>query len=1054
MKQYQMSHKKRDFLIEIETRVQKKWQAEQIFEVSAPGQDSETEKYFATFPYPYMNGRLHLGHAYTLAKADFQANYQRLQGKQVLFPFGFHCTGMPIKASADRLQEEIETYGYPPQFPEESVQLIADPQSKPKGKSKKNKTVSKTGTAKRQWQILQSSGVPEHLIPNFVDPQYWLGYFPTLARDDLVRMGCGIDFRRSFLTTEVNPYYDSFIRWQFRQLESKGYLKFGKRESIYSPKDQQICADHDRSSGEGIDPQEYTLIKMKVVNRDQTSLNDLPVAQIYLLAATLRPETMYGQTNAWILPEGEYGCYQIEKLPDQILIMSEHAARNLAYQDWGEVQLIKTISGSDLIGTCLVSPLSLYQHFFLLPMISISMQKGTGIVTSVPSDAPHDYLCLKTLQDKPIYREKLGLLDEWVIPFEVVPIIQTKKYGEFSAQRACEEFKIQSPNDANKLNLAKEEVYKAGFYDGVFLSGPYQGKPVSEVKEQIKNELIEQGDAMRYWEPTSQVISRSGDKCVVALTDQWYLDYSNPIWKQQVIDYVEHDLECYQSELKDLLLYYVKWLKMWGCSRSFGLGTKLPQDPHFLIESLSDSTVYMAYYTIAHLLHGGNLNPHQVVVGPAGITPEMLNTHGDAIWNYIFLDGVVPSVPDNELSPEMWELLRTEFRYWYPWDLRVSGKDLVYNHLPFSLFHHCAIFPKKFWPRSIKCGGFLQINGMKMSKSEGNFLTLEEAIQEYSAMVIRMTLADSGDNLEVANFVHDEANKIVLRLYTQLEWIDDFFAMEKSPTSGHQMSEYSILETMFEHQIRQAIHETDNHYRELNYASALKSGFFDLQNHRDRYLNYQENMNRDLIRRFIEVQILLMAPIIPQWSDYIWQKYLGHQESILTSGRWPISPQADPEVLKEADYLSENCHRFHQKREYFIKRNQKAPHNAFLHVCETYPSWQMEVIRIFQEVGPPYDKKAIIRQFSQNDQLKIYLGKRSKKPVMPFTGLLINELRAGKPDHEVLRSESMIQEYNFWTKSHQLVQEQLGVENLEIILSDDPEDGKKGQPMKPVIIFE
>jgi leucyl-tRNA synthetase len=36
--------------------------------------------------------------------------------------------------------------------------------------------------------------------------------------------------------------------------------------------------------------------------------------------------------------------------------------------------------------------------------------------------------------------------------------------------------------------------------------------------------------------------------------------------------------------------------------RSFGLGTRMPWDPQYLIESLSDSTVYMAYYAIAHFL--------------------------------------------------------------------------------------------------------------------------------------------------------------------------------------------------------------------------------------------------------------------------------------------------------------------------------------------------------------------------------------------------------------------------------------------------------------------
>lgn len=38
------------------------------------------------------------------------------------------------------------------------------------------------------------------------------------------------------------------------------------------------------------------------------------------------------------------------------------------------------------------------------------------------------------------------------------------------------------------------------------------------------------------------------------------------------------------------------WLNQWACSRSFGLGTRLPWDPVYLVESLSDSTIYMAYY--------------------------------------------------------------------------------------------------------------------------------------------------------------------------------------------------------------------------------------------------------------------------------------------------------------------------------------------------------------------------------------------------------------------------------------------------------------------------
>lgn len=53
------------------------------------------------------------------------------------------------------------------------------------------------------------------------------------------------------------------------------------------------------------------------------------------------------------------------------------------------------------------------------------------------------------------------------------------------------------------------------------LVGNYKGKKVSEVKRKIQGTLVENKEAVLYQEPEKTVISRSGDKCVVALCDQW-----------------------------------------------------------------------------------------------------------------------------------------------------------------------------------------------------------------------------------------------------------------------------------------------------------------------------------------------------------------------------------------------------------------------------------------------------------------------------------------------------------------------------------------------------
>lgn len=109
--------------------------------------------------------------------------------------------------------------------------------------------------------------------------------------------GARVDWRRSFITTDVNPYYDTFVRWQLNKLYALKKVKFGERYTIYSPKDGQPCMDHDRSSGEALGPQEYTAVKMEVVTwsegaKDLSEKEGIKGKKVWLVAATLRPETM------------------------------------------------------------------------------------------------------------------------------------------------------------------------------------------------------------------------------------------------------------------------------------------------------------------------------------------------------------------------------------------------------------------------------------------------------------------------------------------------------------------------------------------------------------------------------------------------------------------------------------------------------------------------------------------------------------------------------------------------------------------------------------------
>ena len=834
---------KRDTLIEIEKRYQKKWQEAGVFNADAPSTSEiptgsipaaelrkKYPKYFATFAYPYMNGTLHAGHSFTVSKVEFTAGFSRMQGKRVLFPLGFHCTGMPIKACADKLTEDVRKFGQNfEKYEDEDLggvgqtgQAPAPTQAQTKDDitkftSKKGKAAAKTVKMKYQFQIMLALGIPREEIHKFSDANYWLKYFPPICKDDLNNFGARIDWRRSMTTTDANLYYDAFVRWQMNRLKDLNKIQYGVRYTIYSPKDGQPCMDHDRTEGEGVAPQEYTALKLKVKEWASKAAEKIKGkipegANVYFVPATLRPETMYGQTCCFVGPKINYGVFKLSE--NEYYVVTKRAAWNMAFQgtffkgdnfarDASELPAVLELLGSEVVGTLVNAPLSIHkQGVRILPMDSVLPSKGTGVVTSVPSDSPDDYATVKDLAKKAEY---YGIKKEWA-ELEISPIIETPSYGNITAKFLVEKMKINSPKDAKQLAEAKDLAYKEGYYKGTMLIGDFKGQPVEVAKPKVREALIKSGEAFEYAEPNGHVVSRSGDECVTAYLGQWFLNYgeNDPEWRDTVLDHVKTGMETYSSETQNGLEKNLDWLNRWACARTYGLGSKLPWDPKFLVESLSDSTIYMAYYTISYLLHSDIFGTK---CGVLDIKPEQMI---DEVWDYVYCR--------RELSDELMkscgiskadlETMRREFEYWYPLDMNSSGKDLIPNHLTFVLYVHLALFPKEYWPLSVRANGHLLLNGGKMSKSTGNFLTLKDAVDKFGADACRISLADAGDGVEDANFEEAVANQIILRMYTLKEWCEELIKDEKLRTGPAD----ELWDQLFDNEINSLVHEARQHY--------------------------------------------------------------------------------------------------------------------------------------------------------------------------------------------------------------------------------------------------
>lgn len=965
---------KRDYLKTLEKKYQDEWKEAHIFETDAPTQEETAglspaqiqekfPKWFGNFPYPYMNGSLHLGHAFSISKIEFAAGYQRLLGKRVLFPHGFHVTGMPIKASADKIIREMEMFGQnfenfetPEEVDEVPTAESNNPSAPRVDKGKKGKLAAKSTGFTYQFQIMESIGVPRSEIKKFADPYHWLTYFPPIAIADHHALGTRVDWRRSFMTTPANPYYDTFVRWQMNKLHALGKIKFGERYTIYSPKDGQPCMDHDRADGEGIGPQEYTGVKMQVTAWSpaaQKALDGkLGGRKVYLVAATLRPETMYGQTNCFVGTAIKYGVFAAND--SEAYVCTQRAARNMTFQGIfdvrGQVNQLAELEGTAIVGTKIKAPFSVYPEVYVLPMDNVLPTKGTGVVTSVPSDSPDDYATLMDLRKKAEYYK----IDPSWAAYDPVPVLSTPTYGEMSAPALVKQLKIVSQKDVKQLAEAKELAYKEGFYNGTMLVGEFKGEPVQDAKNKVRASMIAQGVAFAYAEPEGLVISRSADECVVALMDQWYLDYGETKWRAEA-DRLLARMNTYFQETRNGFEGTLAWLNQWACARTYGLGSVLPWDPQFLVESLSDSTIYMCYYTVAHLLHG---SIDGKVRGKLDIAPEQMT---DEIWEYIFVDGPWPA--NSPLLKEKADAMKHEYEYFYPFDVRSSGKDLINNHLSFAIYNHAAIFPESKWPLSMRANGHLLLNGQKMSKSKGNSLTLRDSVEKFGADATRLALADAGDGIEDANFEEKNANANILRLHTLLTWCEE---MTKDASGLRTGPKDSYHDKVFEEEINNLISVTKEHYESTFYKDAMKFGFYELQSARDWYreVTADVGMHADLVKYWITVAAILASPIAPHFAEHIWRGILQHPTSI-QHARWPTPSRAvDVPTIDAGAYMRTLVKTVRDAELTLLKKLGKAkggpppfdpkkPRAVRVYVATRFPEWQDVCVQAVQAAWDP-----------------------------------------------------------------------------------------------------
>lgn len=884
----------------IESKWLKRWEESGIFNADI---DNSKPKLFITFPYPYMNGPLHLGHAYTAVRADIYARYKRMKGYNVLYPWAWHWTGEPIVGMAKRVREGDKLM----------INLI-----------------------------INIDKVPESELPKFTDPLYIAKYYTKRGREDLPLLGLSIDWRREFMTTDFNPGYSKFIEWQYRKLLKKGLVIKATHPVVWCPRDRSPTGDHDRLEGEGVRPERYYVIKF-------------PSEKGLLAAATLRPETIFGVTNIWVNPEA---IYVRARVNDEVWIISKETIEKLREQLY-EVKVLEEFKGEKLIGLKVKDPMN-FRELIILPAKLVAPDVGTGVVYSVPSHAPYDWLGLRDLIQSPDELAKYGLDPAVLNMIKPISIIKVEGFGEHPAIEVVDKLRVRNQLDP-KAEEATKIVYREEYHKGIMKEncGRYSGMAVKDAKNAVAEELEKKRMLNYLYDLPEPVICRCGTRCIVKiLENQWFLKYSDSKWKNITKEHVKR-MNIYPEEARNWLIGTIDWLEDKACARKSGFGTKLPWDKEWIIEPLSDSTIYMAYYIISKYINDGRIKD-----------PSKLN---DEFFDYVLLGiGDPRDVSETTGIPVSTIIsIREEFTYWYPVDLRVSGKDLLSNHLVFFLLHHVAIFPQDLWPRGISANGFVSINGKPLSKRKGNVVTIREAVERYGGDTTRLALISSADGLDDPDWRDKVVNStlsFLKKMYSLFKQLLELLKMQPEPLDD--------IDKWLLSKLQKRIIEVSEAIENMKLRSGAISAFYELYNDVTWYLRRKEKPNAKVISELLETWIRLIAPYTPFIAEELW--HLFGKEEFVSTIKWP-EPQR--ELINEEYELQE---------ELVIKyladiRDIVSKDKRYKYINIYIPaSWKYEVLmEVSKYIKRGANIKDVIRELMREERYR-KLGKKAVELIQKY----------------------------------------------------------------------
>ncbi len=963
---------------QIEEKWQKRWAEAEAFNIDP---DPAKPKFYLTVAYPYPNSPQHIGHGRTYTLTDVHARFQRMHGYNVLLPMAWHYTGTPLFAMVERLKERDPA--------------ILD-------------------------TFLNLYNISERELQELEDPVSMAAYFAQEIKNGMQKMGYSIDWRREFTT--VDPTYSKFIEWQFAKLRQKGYITQGSHPVGWCPSCGNPVGQHDTVGDKEPEIEEFTIIKFR---KDD----------LIFPAGTLRPETVYGVTNMWINPDAVYVEADVD---GEKWVVSAEAANKLQLLG-KDIEIIKEYMGHQFIGITITNPVT-GDEFPILPADFVDPKSVTGVVMSVPAHAPFDYVALEQLKGEVKKNpDQFKFKPKDIKDVESIAVIEIEGYSDIPARDVVEKMKITDQKDP-KLEKATKEIYGAEFHGGRMRNntGQYASLPVQTAKDAVKQDITANGSASTMYEMLEPVQCRCGAEIVVKIFEnQWFINYGDNEWKKLAHENIDNAI-IIPRELRQEFHNVVDWLREKACARKAGLGTPLPWEPEWTIEALSDSVIYMAYYTV---IKG---------IKEADPDPETLT---EEFWDYVFLgEGDIKAIAEStSISEEKLRELNKEFNYFYPMDTRHSGRDLISNHLTYMLFCHEGIWPREQWPKGIVVNGSVLMEGSKMSKSLNNIIPLINAIEMFGADPLRLSLMITAEPLKDADFSPDLAKNMsenLERFYNKAKEIIEQGRGNNANLSG--------IDKWMLSKLQGHIAEANEAMEELKVRKTIHSALYNLNGDMDWYRkrvdHYRDIPERSEGIKYVEWQVLdtqvrMLAPFTPHLCEEIWEMMKG--EGFVSFAEWP---DVDEKLVdKESEEMEQIIQTSMEDIHKITQVTGISPEKIHFYTADGW-KWKIYLKGLEMAKRDELDIGNLIRESFKDEEMKA-----RSKDVPPFVRQIIDEI-VKLPDRkrELRLQMGQINEVGILQDAINFIEGQTGVEvaiggESDPWIEDPANRAQRSKPYRPAI---